>query len=156
MSEDRRHLINHHLLFLTLCSGWRGRAMRSEDKEYRGGWRQAQHSHVNFDLVLLAQVWPQKQVLDSSMLHLKASALWGRERIITLALNFFFPFFFCLHLSTSNCIYLFGSHSFIHSLTHILSYFRKYFVQGAQLSSNVTLTSRTLKECKLMGRTWGS
>ena len=112
--------------------------MRSEDKEYRGGWRQAQHSHVNFDLVLLAQVWPQKQVLDSSMLHLKASTLWGRERIITLALNFFFPFFFCLHLSTSNCIYLFGSHSFIHSLTHILSYFRKYFVQGAQLSSNVT------------------
>ena len=121
MSEDRRHLINHHLLFLTLCSGWGGRAMRSEDKEYRGGWRQAQHSHVNFDLVLLAQVWPQKQVLDSSMLHLKASTLWGRERIITLALNFFFLFFFVYILAQAIVfICLVVIHSFIHSLIFYL------------------------------------
>lgn len=86
-----------------------------------GGVGRAQHSHVNFDLVLLAQAWLEKQVLDSCMLHLKASALRGRERIITLALNLFFPFFFlCLHLSTSNCIYLFGIHSFIHSLIFYL------------------------------------
>ena len=95
--------------------------MRSEDKEYRGGWRQAQHSHVNFDLVLLAQVWPQKQVLDSSMLHLKASALWGRERIITLALNFFFPFFFVYILAQAIVfICLVVIHSFIHSLIFYL------------------------------------
>lgn len=56
------------------------------------GWGSGHSTaHVSFDLVLLAQVWLEKQVLDSSMLHLKAT-LRGRERIITLALVYF-PFF---------------------------------------------------------------
>ena len=88
---------------------------------WRGRGEGAQHSHINFDLVLLAKVWLEKQVLDSSMLHLKASALQGRERIITLALNLFFPFFFVYILAQAiEFICLVFIHSFTHSLIFYL------------------------------------
>lgn len=53
--------------------GLGGRAMHTRDPGYGGA-----HSHFNSDLVFLARVWPEKQVLENSMLPLKASAL-GKE-----------------------------------------------------------------------------